>query len=145
MFETPDLAREQIVKTMIELTRPSSLHRIVVAGSDCADIDLDLRRRGFFRVTTMGSGIPRAQHTVGLIAGRHSLQALELILAQIAHFLGTTATIAVVINSRENGVSMKIRERLERLGFRIEAGVRCRDSFVLSARRQNFSHMAKAA
>lgn len=145
MFQTPDLAREQIVRTMIELTRPSSLHRIIVAGSDCADIDLDLRRRGFFRVTTMGRCIPRAQHTVGLIAGHHSLQALEAMLAQITHFLSTTATIAVVINSHENGMSMKIRERLERLGFRIEAGVRCRDSFVLSARRQNLSHMAKAA
>ena len=145
MLQIPDLAREQIVRTMIDLTRPSSLHRIVVAGSDCADLDLDLRRRGFFRVTTMGRCIPRAQHTVGLIAGRHSLQALELMLAQITHFLSTTATIAVVINSRENGISMKVREKLERLGFRIEAGVRCRDSFVLSARRQNFSHMAKAA
>lgn len=145
MLQTPDLAREQIVRTMIELTRPSSLHRIVVAGSDCADIDLDLRRRGFFRVTMMGRCTPRAQHTVGLIAGRHSLQALELMLAQMTHFLSTTATIAVVINSRENGMSMKIRERLERLGFRIEAGVRCRDCFVLSARRQNLSHMANAA
>lgn len=145
MFQAPDLDREQIVRTMIELTRPSSLHRIVVAGSDCADIDIDLRRRGYFRVTTMNRGVPRAQHCVGLIVGHHSLQALELMLTQITHFLSTTATIAVMINSRESGMSMKIRERLERLGFRIEAGVRCRDCFVLSARRQNVGHMANAA
>jgi hypothetical protein len=140
-----DLAREQIIRTMIDLTRPSNLHRIIVAGSDSAEIDLDLRRRGFFRVATMGRCTPRGQHTVGLVTGQHSLQALEVTLAQITHFLSTTATIAVVINSRESGLSMKIRERLERLGFRIEAGVRCHERFVLSARRQNFSHMAKAA
>ncbi len=60
MFQVPDLTREQIVRTMIELTRPSSLHRIVVAGSDCADIDLDLRRRGYFRVTIDGPRCTRA-------------------------------------------------------------------------------------
>ena len=44
-----DPAREQIIRTMIELTRPSSLHRIAVAGSESAEIDLELRRRGYFR------------------------------------------------------------------------------------------------
>lgn len=142
---TPSVAREQIVCTMIELTRLSSLHRVVVAGSDGPEINLSLRRRGLFRVAMIGTCVPRGQHTVGLVVGQHSLQALETILAQISHFLCPTAAIAVVIDSRESGVGLKVRDRLEGLGFRIEAGVRCHERFVLSAHRQDFSHMAKAA
>jgi len=141
----PDFAREQTIRTMVDLTRPSNLQRIIVAGSDSANIDLDLRGRGFFRVATTTTCSPRGQHTVGLVAGHHSLQALETILVQISHFLSATAAIAVVIDSRERGFGLKIRDRLEQFGFRIEAGVRCHEQFVLSARRRDFSHMAKAA
>lgn len=45
-----DLTREQIMTTMIDLTRPSILHRIILAGGDSAAAELDLRRRGFLRV-----------------------------------------------------------------------------------------------
>ncbi len=140
-----DLTHEQVMETMIDLTRPSILHRIIVAGSDSAVTELELRRRGFLRVATTDRCAPRGQYSVGLIAGQHSLQALEASLAEISPFLGATAAIAVVIDFRGEGSNMKVRENLERLGFSIEAGVRCHDRFVLSARRQNFSNMANAA
>ena len=38
----------------------------------------------------------------------------------------------------ENGLGVKVRNRLQQLGFRVEAGVRCRDGFVLAAHRQDF-------
>ena len=44
--------REQVIDTMIELTRLSNLHRTIVAGSDSLEIYLALRRRGFVRVAT---------------------------------------------------------------------------------------------
>jgi hypothetical protein len=44
--------REQVVDTMIELTRLSKLHRTIVAGSDSLELYLALRRRGFIRVAT---------------------------------------------------------------------------------------------
>ena len=44
--------REQVVDTMIELTRLSNLHRAIVAGSDSLELYLALRRRGFIRVAT---------------------------------------------------------------------------------------------
>jgi hypothetical protein len=139
-------SREQLVDTMIDLTRLSSLHRAIVAGSDSLELYLALQRRGFVRVTTPATcRIPRRQHAVGLITGRNSLQAIEASLCQIAQFLSSNAAIAVLIDSRESGFSLKIRTKLEQMGFRIEAGVRCQQGLVLSAYRQGFNQMEIAA
>lgn len=140
-----DLTHDQVMATMIDLTRPSILHRIIVAGGDSAATQLELRHHGFLRVSTTSRCVPHGQYAVGIVTGQHSLQALEAALAEISPFLSATAAIAVVIDFRGEGSNMKVRENLERLGFRIEAGVRCHERFVLSARRRNFSNMANAA
>jgi hypothetical protein len=57
-------------------------------------------------------------------------------------FLSANAAVAVLVDSRE---SLKIRTRLERMGFQIEAGVRCQQGLVLSAYRQGFGRMENAA
>ena len=138
--------REQVADTMIELTRLSNLHRTIVAGSDRMELYLALRRRGFICVATAATcRIPRGQHAVGLITGQNSLQAIEAALAQILPFLSTSAAIAVLIDSRESGFCLKIRTRLEQMGFRIDAGVRCQQGLVLSAYRQSFGQMENAA
>ena len=87
----------------------------------------------------------KGQHAVGLITGQNSLQAIEAALAQISQFLSASAAVAVLIDSRESGVCLKIRNRLEQMGFRIEAGVRCQQGLVLSAYRQGFGQMENAA
>ena len=92
--------REQVVDTMIGLTRLSNLHRAIVAGSDSLELYLALRRRGFVRVaTTATCRIPKGQHAVGLITGQNSLGAIEAALAEISQFLGASAAIAVLIDS----------------------------------------------
>jgi hypothetical protein len=138
--------REQVVDTMIDLTRLSNLHRAIVAGHDSLELYLALRRRGFVRVaTTATCRIPSRQHAVGLVTGQNSLSAIEAALAEIAQFLSPNAAIAVLIDSRESGLCLKIRAKLEQMGFRIEAGVRCQQGFVLSAYRQSFGQMENAA
>ena len=138
--------REQVVDTMIELTRLSNLHRAIVAGSDSLELCLALRRRGFIRVaTTETCRVPKGQHAVGLITGQNSLAAIEVALARISPFLCTSAAVAVLIDSRESGFCLKIRNKLEQMGFRIEAGVRCQQGLVLSAYRQGFGQMENAA
>jgi hypothetical protein len=138
--------REQVIDTMIQLTRLSPLHRAVIAGSDSLELYLGLRRRGFVRVaTTATCRVPRGQHAVGLITGQNSLAAIEAALDQISPFLCTSAAIAVLIETREGGVCLKIRNKLEQMGFRIEAGVRCQQGLVLSAYRQGFGQMENAA
>ena len=144
----PDSAatREQVADTMIGLTRLSSSHRVIVAGSDSLELYLCLRRRGLVHVTTTTTcRIPRRQHTVGLITGQGSLLAIEAALTQISQFLSASAAIAVLIDSRESGSSLRIRTRLQQIGFRIEAGVRCQQGLVLSAYRQGFGWMENAA
>jgi hypothetical protein len=139
-------SREQVVDTMIGLTRLSHLHRAIIAGSDSMELYLALRRRGFIRVATLTTcRIARGQHQVGLIAEQGTLQTIEATLARISPFLSTSATIAVLIDSREGGVCLKIRNRLEQMGFRIEAGVRCQQGLVLSAYRQGYGQMENAA
>jgi hypothetical protein len=138
--------REQVVDTMVELTRLSNLHRTIIAGSGAPDLYLSLRRRGFIWVSTMATcRVPKGQHAVGLISGQNSLQAIETALTEISHYLSASAAIAVMIDSRESGSSLRIRARLEQIGFRIEAGVRCQQGFVLSAYRHGFGQMEKAA
>jgi hypothetical protein len=139
-------SREQVVDTMIGLTRLSNQHRAIVAGSDGLELCLALRRRGFVRVATIATcRALKGQHAVGLITGQNSLQAIEAALARMSPFLSASAAIAVLIDSRESGFCLKIRSRLEQMGFRIEAGVRCQQGLVLSAYRQNFGQMENAA
>jgi hypothetical protein len=139
-------SREQVVDTMIDLTRLSGSQRAIVAGSDRMELYLALRRRGISRVATPATcQISRAQHAVGLIAGQGSPGAIEAALAEISPFLCTNAAVAVLIDSRESGFCLKIRTRLERMGFQIEAGVRCQQGLVLSAYRQGFGRMENAA
>ena len=91
-------SREQVVETMIGLTRLSSLQRTIVAGSDRMELYLALRRRGFMRVATPATcRIPRGQHAIGLIAGQDTQRAIEAALAEISPFLCTHAAVAVLI------------------------------------------------
>jgi hypothetical protein len=139
-------SQEQVIDTMIGLTRLSNLHRVIVAGGGSMELYLALRRRGFVRVaTTAACRVPRAQHTIGLITGQNAPETIEAALARIAPFLGASATIAILVETRESGVCLKIRSRLQQMGFRIEAGVRCRQGLVLSAYRQGFVQIESAA
>ena len=147
MSQPPSVAsQEQVIDTMIELTRLSTQHRAILAGSDSLELYLALRRRGFNRVaTTATCRIPKRQHAVGLITGQNSLQAIEAALTKISQFLSASAAVAVLIDSPEGGSCLKIRGKLEQMGFRIEAGVRCQQGLVLSAYRQGFGQMENAA
>jgi len=111
--------REQVVDTMIGLTRLTILDRAIVAGSGSMDLYLALRKRGFLVATTATSRIAKGQHSVGLIAGQNSLQAIETALGELSPFLGTSSTVAVLIDSREIGAGLRIRAKLEQMGFRI--------------------------
>lgn len=134
----------QILDTMICLTRLSPLHRVIVAGGGSMELYLALRRRGFIRVTTPAlSRHNRTPHTIGLIAGQSSGPGIEPNLEQISEFLAVNAGLALVVAAGEDG--LKIHRKLEALGFRIEAGVRCSEGLVLSASRQGYEQIAIAA
>jgi len=133
---------EQVVDSMIALTRLSRPEGAIIAGSQSTQLYLSLRRRGFVHIaTSMTSRSPRRQYAVGLIAAQDTLTALH----QAATFLSANAVVAVLVESRDGQLCMKVRERLQQIGFRIEAGVRCHRGLVLSASRQGYARMEAAA
>jgi hypothetical protein len=134
------LPQDEIVDTMIDLAHLDKTQRIVLAGQGSMDIYLALKRRGFiFSVLASASRGAGRQHAAGLISGCESYQAIEAALIQVSTFLNSAADIAIAIESRENGLIGRVRTKLQQLGFRIEAGARCREGFVLAAHRQEFS------
>src|SRR5215471_7794470 len=81
-------ALQQVLDTMISLTRPSAIQRVIVAGDDSLELYLALRRLGFIRATTPAiCRVPKAQHGVGLISSRNSGAGAESILDRLSPFL----------------------------------------------------------
>jgi hypothetical protein len=137
---------ERVMDAMIEITRLSESQRVIVAGPHAFDTYLGLLDRGFSRaVTTATCRVPCGQHDVALLTGRHSVQAMEALLLRIVPFLTTRAILAVWMGSDGHQRARALQQMLERLGFRIEAGARCQDGFVLCARRQDWKPAANAA
>jgi hypothetical protein len=139
--------RDEIVDTMINLTHLSRAQRIVVAGGDGIELYLALRRRGFgFGVLASTCRTPLARHSVGLIAGDRCYQSIEATISQIGRLLCPAASLTISIESQESGLAAKVRTRLQQLGFRIEAGARCQQGFVLAAHREEaFQHFGAIA
>lgn len=139
-------AQDQLIDTMVDLARLSQSHRIIIAGRDSLGIHRALHRRGFVHAaTTATCRTSCGQHSAGLIVGDRSFPDLEASLVRASQLLNATAIIVVSIESPERGLSLRVHTKLEQLGFRIEAGVRCQQGFLLSAYRCNFGLIAKAA
>ncbi len=139
-------ATESILDAMIQLALAVRSHRVIAAGSSAFDLYRGLCRRRFSRVSTLATGgIACGQHDVAMVAGQHTLHALEAELVRIVPFLNGQATIAVWIDSDGHHRGTKIQVLLERLGFRIECGTKCETGFVLAARRREWSTLAKVA
>ena len=135
----------QVLDTMVALTRLSRSNRAIVVGSDSMQFYLALRRRGHRVATPATSLIGRGQYAIALVAGADSAASVEFALAEASRFLALNASLAALIRSDQSDCSVKMRARLRGLGFRIEAGVRCNEGFVLSAFRQGFAQMENAA
>jgi hypothetical protein len=135
-----------MLDAMIGLTRLSNSRRVIVAGSDAFGMYLGLLDRGFARATTTATcRVPCGQHDAAFISGRYSIQVLEALLDRVVPFLNARASIAVRIDASAGYQGNKLQASLERLGFRIEAGTKCENGFILSAQRRDWSPMAKAA
>ena len=135
-----------MLDAMISLARLSKTRRVIVAGSSAFGLYVGLLDRGYSRVTTRPMGLAaRGQYDVALIAGRHSIQKLESMMAQMVQFLTVRAAILVWIDAHVAHRGRELQVALERLGFRVDAGTKCRDGFILSAQRREWSPVAIAA
>jgi hypothetical protein len=139
-------SEDRIVDAMIDLARLSRSQRVIVTGAYAFETYLGLLDRGFSRVaTTATCRSPCGQHDVALVMGRHSVPAIEALLTRIVPFLNPHAVVALWMGSDGHQHGKALQQVLERLGFRIEAGARCEDGFVVSARRRESSPVVNAA
>ena len=136
-----------IIDPMIQLACCSKAHRIVVAGSKGRELLLELHRRGYTRVaTTATCGLPRGQCNAAFIDWElQSIRSLETTLGWLVHFLAPAAVLVVWLDSSEPSRNRKLGSMLEKLGFMIEAGTRCEQGLVVSARRRDAARMNLAA
>jgi hypothetical protein len=140
-------SNERIVDAMIGLARAATSNRIIVAGSNSAEIFLELHRRGYPRVTTTKIClVPCGQHEVALIAWRgQSSNALETTLDRLVHYLTASGVLVFWIGSHERMANQLLGSTLRRLGFRIESATRCQNGIAIAARRVDLVPAAKAA
>jgi hypothetical protein len=138
---------ERIVDAMIQLARAAKSHRMIVAGSNSAEIFLELHRRGYPRVTTTNTcRVPCGQHDVALVAWREqSIKTLEATLDRLVHYLSAAGVLVVWIGPHERMPHRALRLALGRLGFRIETGTTCEHGIAIAARRLELKPAAKAA
>ncbi len=144
---SPIPSNERIVDAMIGLARAATSNRIIVAGSNSAEIFLELHRRGYPRVTTTKIClVPCGQHEVALIAWRgQSSNALETTLDRLVHYLTASGVLVFWIGSHERMANQLLGSTLRRLGFRIESATRCQNGIAIAARRVDLVPAAKAA
>ena len=143
----PRMPGDQIVTTMIKLGRCANFHRIILSGSAAPQRMFELHRRGYSQVaTTATCGLPRGQYDVALVEWQlNSIRALETTLNWLVHFLAPPGVLVVWVDVEGGSVQQKLRSILERLGFQVEMGTRCKDGLVISARRLEARPEVRAA
>jgi hypothetical protein len=143
---TPRLISEPTLDAMVELAQIGKSHRVVAAGAASLDIHRGLYRRGFVRVTALAdSAASRIQHDAALVAGQHSIGALEALLVCVVSRLCAQGAIAVWVDSIGGQRGKPIQLVLDRLAFHSQCGAKCETGFVVAARRGSCSDRALAA
>ncbi|HKD25653.1 MAG TPA: hypothetical protein VKC66_07025 [Xanthobacteraceae bacterium] len=141
----PNGSMDGIIEEMLELAGCSLDHRIILAGSTRPDRIFEFRRRGFSRVvTTATCKLFPGQYDVAFVEWqRHSIEALEATLDWLVHFLSPAGILVIWIDTAPG--HHKLRLAIERLGFRVDTGTRCKKGFAVSARRLGIGQRAMAA
>jgi hypothetical protein len=132
---------------MLALARCSKQQRIIVAGSNSAQLMFELHRQGYTRVvTTKHSGLPCGQSDVALIDWRgHSIKALETTLDWLVHFLTPAGVVVIWVDPQDRAGNRKLRSVLENHDLLVEAGTIREHGSAISARRRELNPMPKAA
>jgi hypothetical protein len=140
-------AGERIIEPMLALARCSKLQRIIVAGSESAELMFELHRRGHIRVaTTANCGLPAGQYDVALIDWRQrSTKALETTLDWLVDFLSPAGVVVVWVDPQEPAGNRKLRHALEAHGLVVEAGTIHAHGSAISAQRRDMKPLPRAA
>jgi hypothetical protein len=140
-------AGERIIEPMLALARCSKLQRIIVAGSQSAELMFELHRRGHVRVaTTANCGLPAGQYDVALVDWRQrSIKALETTLDWLVDFLSPAGDVVVWVDPQEPAGNRKLRRALQAHGLTVEAGTIREHGSAVSAHRSDMTPISKVA
>lgn len=146
LISTAGRISESTLDTMIQLALVGKSHRVIAAGAASLDIYRGLHGRGFSRVAALAdSAVSHVQHDAALVAGPHSVNALEALLARVVSRLCAQGTIVVWIDTVSGQRGKPIQLALERLAFHIQSAAACGTGFVIAARRHDCGCLANAA
>jgi hypothetical protein len=128
---------EQIVGPMIALARSSIRDRIVVAGTNSAELMFELHRRGYVQVaTTANCHFANGQCDVALVDWRQkSIEGLQTTLDWLMDFLNPAGVMVIWVDPMQPSKDREIRSALERRGLIVEVGSAGEDGTAISARR----------
>lgn len=136
----------EVIDAMVELTRAMPSHRIILAGRDRKTLCIALHRRGLIRAASTDTvRFRKHRYVTALLAGQDSVAAMDANFRELQPFLSGVASLAMLLDARLSYAGVQTRTAIEQRGFRIEAGVRCRQGLVLSAVRPTMFIEAMAA
>jgi hypothetical protein len=140
-------AGQRILEPMLALARCSKLQRVIVAGSQSAELMFELHRRGHVRVaTTANCGLPAGQYDVALVDWRQrSIKALETTLDWLVDFLSPAGLVVVWVDPQERAGNRRLRRALEAHGLTVEAGTIREHGSAVSAHRNDVTSISKVA
>jgi hypothetical protein len=132
---------------MIQLAGCSMQHRIVVAGSKCFELMLELQRRGYSRAAATGNcGRPAGQYDVALVDWRRRpLRTLEATLDWLVNCLSAGGVLVVWVDAQKPDATQSLRALLEKRRFVIEHSTVHDCGCALAARRLQTYPLQKAA
>ena len=147
MIQSRLMLGEGIVEPMLALARCSKQQRIIVAGSNSAQLMFELHRQGYLRVvTTRHSGLPHGQSDVALVDWRgHSIKALETTLDWLVHFLSPTGVLVIWVDPQDRASNRKLCSILETHDLLVEAGTVRERGSAISARRHELNPISRVA
>ena len=147
MIQSRLMLGEGIVEPMLALARCSKQQRIIVAGSNSAQLMFELHRQGYMRVvTTRHCGLPHGQCDVALVDWRgHSIKALDTTLDWLVHFLTPAGVLVIWVDRQDRPGNRKLRSILENHDLLVEAGIICAHGSAISARRRELNPISRAA
>ena len=128
---------EGIIETMIALARCTMRHRIVVTGTNAAQLMFALHRRGYGRVAvTTYCPLAIGQYDVALVDWRQKpIKALETTLDWLLDFLDPAAVVVVWVDPPGLSADGKIRSILRKRGLTVDGGTVRDRGAAISARR----------
>jgi hypothetical protein len=135
LTKTLELQHKDVIEPLIAQARCSIRDRIIVGGTQSAELMFELHKRGYLRVTTTASSaVAGEEYNVALMDWRaRSIKTLGATLHWLLGSLDQDATVVVWVDSSDPFAG-KIRSLLRKCGLTVQADAVRDNGTIVSAR-----------